>query len=51
MRGKKAKVTREMISEFWKYGINPITGFKKETIQSSKFKTEVPVPLKYKHLI
>lgn len=31
MRGKPKKITKKMLREFWKHGLNPITGFRCET--------------------
>lgn len=50
MRGKKKKITKEMIRQYWKYNINPITGCRKETVSNSVEDFEVKVPIKYKNL-
>lgn len=34
-RGKERKTNKNMLSEFWKHNINPITGFKTPKITKS----------------
>ncbi|XRE42369.1 hypothetical protein ACIVBQ_000573 [Tenacibaculum discolor] len=49
-KGKDKKVTKNQQIEFWKYGINPILGYRLEPFTINSEIETTQTPLEYKHL-
>ena len=47
-KGKDRKITKDQIREFWKHGIHPITGLKKDRIKNDSVICEKQTPIAIK---